>query len=82
MNCCAYRTIKYLIFLFSPDIGGQTGTTNLETGKSVSVMRTGQLKTKMDSTPETSFVSDILQTLDNVQYNIGILKQQLSQAFR
>jgi hypothetical protein len=82
MHYCAYRTIKYLIFFFSPDTGGQTGTTNLKTGKSVSVMTTGHLNTRLDSTSETSFVSNILQTMDNIQHNIGILKQPLAQAFR
>jgi hypothetical protein len=44
-------------------------------------MTTNHLKTGVESTPETSCTSNIPQTLDNVQHNVLIMNQPLTQTF-
>jgi hypothetical protein len=43
---------------------------------------TSDLRTSAEVTPETSCPSNIFQTLESVQHNIGIINQSFSQTFR
>jgi hypothetical protein len=50
--------------------------------RSVSMMRTSHLKTGAVPNPETSCISTVLQTMDNVQHSVPVMNQPLSQTFR
>jgi hypothetical protein len=50
--------------------------------KRVSIITTNHLKTGAEPTPETSCISNIPQTISNVQHSVYIMIRPLSQTFR
>jgi hypothetical protein len=44
-------------------------------------MTANHLKFKAEPTPEISYISNIPQSMDNVQHNINVMNQPLSQTF-
>jgi len=45
-------------------------------------MITSHMKTEIQPTSKTNNISNILQTMNNIQHNICIMNQPLSQTFR